>query len=165
MPQVAVLVAPASCSKLLSRSSYVFENSDIFTFAFSDGFADTLECHKTESQCVTGHVDHDDAIRFTLYITVLADQNIVFRWRLSDPYDSPENWCTDSILGVDYDGEVRSTLHMILWRQEPNKHRQRQTRILADPFEFHQIRCSDTVSDVDYDGEARSNLHMILWRL
>ena len=61
-------------------------------------------------------------------------------------------------------GEVRSTLHMILWRQEPNKDRQRQIRILADPFEFDQTRCSDKVSDVDYDDNVRSTLHMILWR-
>ena len=65
---------------------------------------------------------------------------------------------------VHYNGEVRLTLHMILWRQEPNRSHQRQIRILADPFEFHQTQCFDRVSDVDYDTDVRSTLHTIRWR-
>ena len=69
---------------------------------------------------------------------------------------NPSNSCqinlTDRISDVYYDGEVRPTLHTMLWRQEPNRDHQRQIGNLADPFEFHQIQCSDNVLDVDYDG-------------
>ena len=43
---------------------------------------------------------------------------------------------SDIVSGVDYHGEVRSTLPTILWRQEPNRGVQRQIPIFADPFEF-----------------------------
>ena len=53
---------------------------------------------------------------------------------------------------------------MIRLRQEPNRSRLRQIRILADPFELHQTQCSDRVSDVDYDTDVRSTIHTTLWR-
>ena len=37
----------------------VYEGSNIFTFTFSDRFADPLECHQAESKHGTRHVDHD----------------------------------------------------------------------------------------------------------
>ena len=60
----------------------VFTSVNLATYSHShsDRFADPSECHKTESQYVTRHVNHDGAIRFTLHITVLAgEQNRVFR--------------------------------------------------------------------------------------
>ena len=45
----------------------------------------------------------------------------------------------DPISNVDSDGEVRFTLHMILWRREPNRGRQRQIRIR---IRIRQIRYS-----------------------
>ena len=71
---------------------------------------------------------------------------------------------TDRFSDIDYDGQVRSTVHTMLLRQEPNRGHQRHIRILADPFEFHQNQCSDRVSDVDYGGEVRCTLHTIIWR-
>ena len=72
--------------------------------------------------------------------------------------------CTDAVSGVDSNVEVRFTLPMIVWRQEPNRCRQRQIRFWADPYDFDETRCTDVVSGVDSIAEVRFTLHMIVWR-
>ena len=47
--------------------------------------------------------------------------------------------------GLDSNSEVRFTLHMIVWRQEPNRCRQRQIRFWADPYDFNESWCSGRV--------------------
>ena len=79
---------------------------------------------------------------------------------LADPFEFHQTQRSDRVLGVDYDSEVRSTLHRILWRQEPNRG---YIRILVDPFEFHQTQCSNRVLDVDWDDKVRLTLHTIFW--
>ena len=74
---------------------------------------------------------------------------------MADAFEIRQTQCSDRVSDVDYDAEVRSALHTMLWRQELNRDRQRQIRIMADPFEFHEIHCSDRVSDVDYDAEVK----------
>ena len=55
----------------------VCEDSDIFTFIFRDRFANPSECHRTRSKYGTRrgqNMEHDNAIRFTLHITVLEGE-------------------------------------------------------------------------------------------
>ena len=55
---------------------------------------------------------------------------------LVDLFEFHQAQRSDRVLYVDYDGEVRCTLHTIIWRWEWNKGRRRQIRILVDPFKF-----------------------------
>ena len=64
------------------------------------------------------------------------------------PFEFHQIHCSDGVSDVDYDAEVRSALHTILWSQESNGARQLQIRILVHPFEFRKAQCSDRVSDV-----------------
>ena len=68
----------------------------------------------------------------------------------------------DVVSGVDSIAEVRFTLHMIVWRQEPNSCRQRQIRFWADPFDIDETRCPSRVSGVDSIAEVRFTIHMIV---
>ena len=70
----------------------------------------------------------------------------------------------DVVSGVDSNAEVRFTLHMIVWRREPIRCRQRQIRFWADPFDIDEIWCTDVVSGVDSNAEVRFTLHTIVWR-
>ena len=81
----------------------------------------------------------------------------------ADPFEFHQNQCSDRVSDVDYDGEVRCTLHTIIWRRELNRGRRRQIRILVDPFEFNQTQCPDRVLDVDYDAEVFWTLHTRFW--
>ena len=76
-----------------------------------------------------------------------------------------ENWFSEVVFYVDSDGEVRFILHMIVWRREPNRGRQRQIRISSDPLEIDEncYTAPDPISDVDSDGEVCFTLHMIVW--
>ena len=52
----------------------MYENSNIFTFTFSDRFADPLQCHQTESKHGTRRVDHDHVdLRLKLYQSIEFD--------------------------------------------------------------------------------------------
>ena len=62
---------------------------------------------------------------------------------------------SESVSYVDSDGEVRFTLQMIVWRQEPNRGSQRQIQISSDPLEIDENRFSDPILEVDSDGEVR----------
>ena len=73
---------------------------------------------------------------------------------LGGPFEFHQTQCNCRVSDVDYDAEVRSTLHAILWRQKPNGSHQRMIRILAYLFKFYPTKFSDKVSGVDYDGEV-----------
>ena len=83
---------------------------------------------------------------------------------MSDLYDFNESWCSGKVSGVNSNCEVRFTLHIIVWRQEPNRCRQRQIRFWADPYDFNETRRHSAASGVDSNGEVRLTLHMIVWR-
>ena len=65
---------------------------------------------------------------------------------LAEPSKFRQIKVTDRVSDVDYNGEVRLTLHTIRWCQEPNGGSHRRIRIWADPFECHQTQCSDRIS-------------------
>ena len=73
------------------------------------------ECHRTRAKNGTRHVERDGAIRFTLHITLLeGESNRVLDVEQRATTIFVKKYCTDSILDVDYDSEVRFTLHMEL---------------------------------------------------
>ena len=98
------------------------EDSDIFTFTFSDRFADPFKIHQNRSMGRTTGVDYDGGVGFTLHLKVPEIQaSKVFLRGKPDPFNHYQNQQGVSVWDADHYGQVRLPLHTILFYILTNK--------------------------------------------